>query len=177
MAIGEAVKAGYGKDAGVAVTIPGSLKGNWITANDDARTAQSTLDVGAITDSTFKWVEVPAGATRFLLRGLTPQGTTATGTSPIVRLIGVYGPLTSNAPADGVRVMRIDNADADATGITVTLGGDGTGVLSDATWDYGDPTTLDGYDCKGAWYIGVQVITAASITASAAVPLEVLFLN
>lgn len=178
MAIGTAQKAGgVAKGAGVQVTVPGSFRSTWIQANDDARTAQSTLDVGGITDSTFKWVEVPYGATRALIRGRTPAATTATGTDPVVRIIGVYGNLTSNAPADGVPVMRLDNADADAAGITVTLDDDGTTVLNDDTWDYHNPTTLDGYDLKGAWYVGIQVVTAASITASAAVPIDILFLN
>lgn len=158
-------------------SMPGSCQGVWVTANTDARTQISTFDPGAITAETFRWVQVPNGTTRLLLRGKTPQGTTATGTSPVVKIIGVFGPLTDGAPADGVPVMRLDNADANATGITVTLGGDGTTVLSDATWDYGNPTTLDGYDHKGASYVGLLVITAASITADAAVPLEIMFLN
>ena len=155
----------------------GSVKGLWIVANDNAETAQTSgdeLDPLAIDDETFHWVQVPEGATRALVRAKIDDEATVS-TSPTFFLMGAYGGDPSDSNAKGVTFMRLDNADADAEAVTLTIE-TGANVVTDGTWDISNPVDLDGYDLKGAWYIGLIVDTAASVSTGT-VPIEVMFLN
>lgn len=180
MAIGSYLGANPSIQSGAA-TVPCSAKGDWIIANDDAETAQSATDLlrpAAIDDSVFHWVKVGPNATRVLVRARQAVGATVT-TSPVVRVIGVYGTTSDGATFadDGtVRFLRLDNADWNATGVTLTLVSSGTGLNRDATYAYTDVSTLDGYDLKGCMYVGIAVETAANVN-SGTVPIEVLFIN
>lgn len=175
MAIGSLYKAGI-LPGSVQVTAPGSALSAWTTAYDDAETVTGqTLNHTAITDSVFHWVEVPSGCTRVLVRAKYAVGATVT-TSPIIYVVGGWGPLNENgsAPTDGTfRTMRLDTTDSNGTGITLTLVSSGTGQIVDGTYAYSDPPSLDGYDLKGAKYVGIVVATAANVN-SGTVPIEIL---
>lgn len=180
MPIGSAKAGGVNVSSGPLV-FPASVKGTWTIANDDAETAQSATDLlvpAGIDDSTFHWVEVHPGATRVLVRARMAVGATVT-TDPIVRIIGAFADPASDgsyANDGSVMFLRLDNADWNATGVTLDLTSSGSTMNSDSVYAYSDVTTLDGYDVKGSWYIGVAVETAANVN-SGTVPVQVLFLN
>lgn len=181
MAIGEPRRGGVAYDGGGQVVYPASLRGLWVTANDDAETAQSETDLlrpAAVDDPTFHWVAVPFGATRVLVRARYDAEATVTA-SPVVRLVGADEyPLEDGTLADDgtVRFIRLDNRAADAEGVTLTLATSGGGLLRDGTYAYSDPPTLDGYDLLGSRSVGVLVETAADVDTGA-VAIELLFLN
>lgn len=180
MAIGGFLGANPSVVSGRCV-VNASANGDWIVANDDAETAQSATDLlrpAAIDDSVFHWVKVGPNATRVLVRARQAVGATVT-TSPVVRIIGAFGSIASDGTFadDGtVRFLRLDSADWNATGVTLTLVSSGTGLNRDTSYAYTDVSTLDGYDMKGANYIGIAVETAANVN-SGTVPIEVLFIN
>lgn len=180
MAIGALKRANVrSKEKGlVSIAAP---KGTWITVNSDARSAQSSgelLAPATIAGATFHWLKVPENVTKVLIRGKYPAGTSVIVTSPIVRPMGAYenGGEISDAgvcPNDGtVPPLRLDNASHSATGLTCTLSV--SNDVSDGTFKYGAVTSIAGYSILGADYIGVMVSTAAAITSSAAVEIQVL---
>lgn len=180
MAIGTFVSANPAQ-SGPNVTVA-SVKGSWITANDDAETAQSATDLlvpAGIDDSVFHWIVVGPGATRALIRARALVGATVT-TDPVVRLIGAYGKINADGSFanDGtVKFLRLDNADANAAGLTLDLISSGANTLRDATYQYSDVLpSLDGVDLKGAHYVGVAVETAANVNTGT-VQVELLLLN
>ena len=180
MAIGALVKGGANNDYS-AVVIPSSLKGVWTTAHDDSETAQSATELlypASIDDSGFHWIEVPHCASRVLVRAVMTKTATVT-TSPVVRVVGAYGTVASDGSfaTDGTaQFLRLDNVDANAVGVTLTLVSSGASLLQDATYAYSDPPTLEGYDLRGAKYVGILVETAANLSAGT-VPVQVLLLN
>lgn len=181
MPIGIARQANCDNDAKQSVLVA-SGKGSWIVANDDAETAQSATDLlrpAGIDDDVFHWVKVGTNVTRALVRARMAVGATVAG-NPIVRVIGAYGtPDTSGAFADDgtVRFLRLDNADANAAGLTLTLASSGTGLMQDGTYAYSDPMPdLTGIDLKGCNYVGVAVEDNADVN-SGTVPIQLLFLN
>lgn len=183
MAIGALRRANTVTEAG-PIVYPASAKATWITANDDAETAQSAGDLlapAAIDDSVFHWVKVGPGVTRVLIRARQAIAATVT-TSPVVRVYGLWSDDEEVSGAfdtdgtGGVRCLRLDNADANASGVTLTLVTSGTGLMQDSAYAYTDVPTLDGYDLKGAPFVGVAVETAANVN-SGTVPIEVLFVN
>ena len=104
MAIGDPIEAAREQRGPGSQTVQvASCKGNWVQINDDARTTQDTLDLGGITSSTFHWRKVPDGVTRIHVAGRTPAATTTITTSPIIRIVGVWGELSDGAVPDGVR--------------------------------------------------------------------------
>lgn len=153
---------------GVEVVFPASTKGLWSTANSDAETAQSAGEILrplSATASTIVWLRVHPSVTRVLMRLRYDTGATYT-TAPVVRLFGVFFPdaIQANAFADDgtVHVMRIDNVDSGAAGITIA--GDATNDIRDTTYKYTDPTTFDGYDLRGASHVAAFIETAANIS-------------
>lgn len=179
MAIGLAVRANT-KVPG-QVVYPASAGGTWITANDDAETAQAGTDLlrpAAIDDATFHWVKVGSGATRVLVRAKFAVAAVVT-TDPVVRVLAAYGePDTIGAFADDgtVKFLRLDNQDANAAGVTLDLITSGASGLRDTTYGYSDPYDLTGFDLKGADYVGIAVETA-SATDTGTVAIELLFIN
>lgn len=173
-----------------------STQSGWVVANSDLQTADSAtnlLQPNLVTRAAVQWLEVPASATRFLLRGRNLATMSATGTpAAVVKLFGasshVGGPNTSlAAPATtspwattptaqyGGTFMCLDNADASATGITLTFAT--TTNMEDGTYEYTDLPDLTGYDCKGCSWIGVLVATPCAVTNSATVEAMVKFIN
>ena len=188
MAIG-AQKQGSVSSGSMPLRVIASARGNWVTVNDDAETAQSAtmlLRPASITDSTFHWMEVRDGATRCLVRARQAVGATVT-TSPVIRVIGAYGtsiasdgswPNTSAAAIAGDPLfLRLDNADWNAAGLTLTLVTSGTGLNRDNDYAYTDVMPdLTGIDMKGCSWVGVMVETAANVSAGT-VPIQILLLN
>lgn len=174
---------GSGRFAGGDVVYPVSTRSEWVKVHDDLEaTADSAAELlrPLSTDSTTAHAFYCPYATRLLLRVKYPVAATVS-TNPIVRLYGIWpGPGTAHdAPLadDGTfRVMRLDNVDNNAAGVTITIS---TGTdIRDTTYGYSDCPSLDGYDLKGAPMALVLVETAAATSASAAeVVLEAMALN
>lgn len=186
MAIGTTKGNGV-RSGGVPLVCVGSAHGSWYQVNDDARTAQTATmlyNPNVITDSTFHWVSIPQGTTGVLPRARVPIATTAVGTSPIIYLLGASSTSISNVSPEGVndgtiRIMRLDTVAIDGTGLTLTFPASPvtTNCLNDATWFYSATPSLAGYDCRGSQWVGVAVQTAGACTASAAMPVDLLFLG
>lgn len=197
MAIGSMVSAGAYKGA-CAPMVPSSVKGRWIICNDDLEQTvpAAPLNPAGITDASIHWVKVPDWASKVLLSARMTKAATVT-TSPVVRLVGAYPSsigATLNQPPDPfsfindngsfpndgtIRFMRLDLADSDGTGITLTLTSSGAGMMIDAASTakaYADPPTITPYDLLGAWYVTMIPVTAANVDTGL-VTGELMFLN
>lgn len=161
---------------GLSQVATGSVRGVWQTMQADATSAATGLDIGALTDASHGWVDVPPGTTRLVLAARLTAAHTGTTTSPVVRVWGAWAGFDGLAPDDGAEILRIDSTDADGAGFTITIDPDESTVSSDGTYEYHNPTTWDGYDLRGASAVFVQVITAAAITGGAA-DIRGMFLN
>lgn len=168
MAISTAVPIGTPILTG-QVVIPGSVRGQWtdIISNIEA-TAESAgvlLRPLSATSSYIVPLRVTVG-TRIKFRMKYTAAATVT-TNPVVRLYAMCGELSSGVFNDDGTVFteRLDNADANAAGLTFTSA---TGSqLRDTAYEYTDtyPTDLTAYDMQGAWYVFGLIETAAAITA------------
>lgn len=169
-------------------TICAGAGSSWIVANDDASTAQTgkTLTPAAITDSTFHWVK-RGNASKMLMRALLETTGATVSTSPAVYVMGMWGQLAQPegdvyGPVAGARFMRLDNADSNASAITLTVVQDGTNLIFSSnaggtdTVPASDPNSLTPIELKGCDYVGVVVVTAASVSAGA-VPIEILLMQ
>jgi hypothetical protein len=188
MAIGSLIKSNV-RSSGLQNVVVAAPKGQWVTVNDDARTAQGAsvlLSPATVTDSVFHWVAVPEGVRKVLVRARMPVGTATVTTSPKVRVWGAFKTQATSGEvaigSDGsfvndgtIQFVRLDNATVSNAGVTLSLAT--SSRLVDSTWSYSDVSTLSGYDTQGADYIGVMVDTAAAIVSSAAVEIQVLLLN
>lgn len=166
-----------------SVSAPCSVKGGWVVANTDAKTAQSgasLLSPLACTDNAVHWVRVPDRATGMLIRARYGSGLTTAGTQPVVRVFGTSADLESlGAPvADGTMdVWRIDAASPGAAGLTVPVL-DAAASLSDGSARYGSLQSLAPLDALGAAYVAVFIQTAATVAAgSSDIAIDVKFLN
>ena len=148
-----------------------------VQCHDDARTAQSAgelLQPASISSTLLRWVKRGADITRVVVFAAQPVGATVT-TSPIVRVIGAFGVDGSEvSPSnDGtfsntgsVRFVRLDNAQASAAGMTLTLSSSGANLMRDASRAYTNPAPdLDGIDLRGCDWFAVLVQTAAAYSA------------
>lgn len=171
---------------GVAPAIPGSVTGDWTTIHSDASATASTQALTPLseTSANVKWLKVPNRVVRVLVRCRYPTGASSLVTSPVIKLYGAWPGVGATAATkteppfatDGtVKIMRLDNVDSGAAGVTVTL--DFTNDIGDATYKYSDPTSLDGYDLKGAAWIACLVTTAGAATGFTTPIIEVLGLN
>lgn len=159
---------------------PSSVETNWVQCHDNI---EATADAASVllkpwnsAKTSFHWVRVPELATRLLVRGKVDAAATTISTAPVVWIVGAHGgdpSTTTNNFTDTpgattfAKYTRLDNADQDATGITLTLCVTTQG-MEDASYVYGNPYNLDGFDLKGARYVGLMVATAASVTGGAA---------
>ena len=126
-----------------------------------------------------------AGASRWIKRGVgisrayfyARMDATATyTTSPVIRVFGAFPvteavastddvtPVTSSIANDGTwKAVRLDVADFNAAGLTLTLVASGSTLNNDATYAYSDETSeIDLQDCR---YFLVLIETAAVIGA------------
>lgn len=152
----------------------GSAKGTWVQAWANANTAASSAELYAPLSMTGKVTPIKLGAnvTRLLIRGRIPGTTSAVATSPVVWVYGVWP--SSGAPdsIDSGIIARVDNADQDATGLTLTFQASPTAsnsptqTIDGVEYHYSDIVSLDGTDMKGATWALVVVATAASTTDS-----------
>jgi hypothetical protein len=169
MAISAATSLGTPITTGTVV-IPGSCRGQWtdIISNIEAsaESAGVLLRPLSATSSYIVPAQVVVG-TRIKFRMKYTAGATV-GTNPVVRIYAMCGSLTNAGlfNDDGtVFTERIDNADANAAGLTITSA---TGSqLRDTAYEYTDtyPADLTAYDLQGAWYVFALIETAAAITA------------
>lgn len=173
-----------------AVVIAGSARGTWAVINADAKQQQTLANILALnlnSDAYVKWIEVPPGVTRILLRVKMPVATISNvGTAPLISVIGAWRTTdaatitASSTPVDGsIEYMRLDAATAAAAGTSLVPTGTVTTskYFNDATYYYSDPIDLTGYDLKGCDYVTVCVPTIAATTGAGAMPIEALFLN
>lgn len=177
-----------------AVVIAGSARGQWVTINADCKQVQTSAHVlnitGVSSDAYLYWIEVPPGVTRMLLRAKLPVAVTAVTQAPVIRVVGVWRAADASAITDAgavpsdttILTMRLDNATADATGVTLMATTAAAGVnanvfQNDATYYYGNPIDLTGYDLLGCDWVAVPVITAMTTTGAGACPIDALFLN
>lgn len=186
MAIGSMLRAGVSTIGQIIHTA--SIKGKWIVCHDNleatAETAAVLLKPYSAVTTTLHWVKVPDGATRVMIRAKNDAAATTFTTSPAVVIMGAYG--TPNdagefsgtvADAHYARFLRLDTADSNGAAVTLTLAA--TGNQEDASFEYSDVPTLDGYDLKGCDYVAMLVQTAANVTGGAlnGVYGELMFLN
>lgn len=169
-----------------------STQGGWVEANTDLQTADTAnlFKPQLVTRAAVKWLEVPASATRILIRGRNLATMSATGTPAAV--ISIWGAVggpdrtllaaattspwgTSPTATNGGVFMRLDNADSGATGLTLTFAT--TGNLEDGTYEYTDLVDLTGLDLKGCQFVTALVATACAVTGSAAVDCQFKFIN
>lgn len=184
MAIGSTKGAGVRRGTG---PLPGSALSYVVTANDDARTAQTaamSYNPSTITDSVFHWVRVPPGTTRVLCRAKVPKATTAVGTSPIVKIVGAISRTGAHDDCAGVtdgaiEFQRLDAATWAAAGQTLTFPASPstTNCYNDSTYFYSDVISLTAIDLQGCEWVGVLVTTLGACTASAAMPVDLTFQN
>lgn len=192
------------KNASVLTTgaITGSVRGLWQLINTDLETTDTAglLKPYLITRADFIWLRVPDGATRVLLRGRNDSVATTFTTDPVVRLVGAFPTLPGDAAGKAIsdsgfsatpgdtnhaEFLRLDSIDANAAGVTIDFAA--TTNLEDGTYEYTDiPAAngeglggMNGFDLKGATYVGLMVETAANVTGGATNVArgEVLFLN
>lgn len=164
---------------------PASVETNWVVCHDDL---EATADAASVflkpwnsAKTSFHWVKVPDNCTRVLVRGKVSAAATTIATAPIVMLVGAMGadpststnnftgthPTSAQPQPNFAKYIRLDNVDQDAAGVTLTLNVTTNG-FEDNTYVYGNPYDLDGFDCKGARYVGLMVLTAASVTGGSA---------
>lgn len=183
MAIG-AVIGGSGSGVGPIVTTA-SVKSSWIVCHDNlkatAETSTVLLTPWNTATSAAHWVKIPDACTRVLIRARCLVGISSVSTQPVVKLYVTDGTPNSSGAISGTptasnfgEITRIDNADALAAGLTLTLATTGTN-LEDATYAYSDPYDLTGFDCKGGSYF--LMLTSTATNADVAVVGQCRFLN
>lgn len=150
-----------------------STTGGWVNANADLETADTAnlLQPYNVTRAAVTWIKVPDGATRCKIRGRNEAVMSAAGTpTAVVRVWGANGTPSSSGfsgtpgQANYAEFMRLDNADSNAAGISLTFAT--TGNLEDATWEYTDLPDLTGYDCQACNYVTVLVETVCALTGA-----------
>lgn len=160
---------GVNPSANVACVVPVSAKADWQVVHLDAEaTAQTSAELirpGSVSSSNVIPVTVGERASRVLVRAKYSAAGAVT-TSPIVRVIGCYGPKLftgTSIPDDGtVRYVIL----ASAQTLTLTAASD----VRDTTWSYSpvlSPTSGQiGIDLAGADYVMVFVETAGNVVGS-----------
>ena len=169
------------------LTYPASVQAAWQTAIVDASaSAQSGTDLLrplAVTSTNINIVRLSPALTRVQLRLSYPTTVTAVATQPIVRVYGVDGPDSAlGGTADwtettaGLSVMRLDNVDANAAGLTLSIGLVAADLRVNDTL-LSDPNSLTPIDTLGHKWLVVLLQTAASKTGTGAVAVQVRGLN
>lgn len=176
--MGTVTKAGA-EIMGGDISFPASVKGAWVVAHDDlSATAESStvlMRPGSYSNTSVHPIRIHDAATRVTLRARYDDAVSTVTTSPIVRVYGVYGnddAVSSAGVIDETKasLVRLDNADSNAAGITLTLEtAASAGCLNDGTYLYSNElaSSLDGIDLRGAKWLLVLTETAASISGGA----------
>jgi hypothetical protein len=147
----------------------GSGRGVWVTAVANAKTALESPLQPQTAVSNSNLIKIGESGRRLLLRNRISEDGGTSGTAPVVYVYGLYGDVFAKS-FDAYSVARVDNADADATGVTVPLAASPSAtVYTSATiggtaYLLGDIASLDGIDLKGAAYALVVVETEAELT-------------
>ena len=165
----------------------GSAHSTWaMGVNSDvtiAQTAAVRYAPGTVTDNSFGWLKLPQGVTGVSVRARSPIASTAL-TSPVVALVGAWdnalGLTTPVGVNDGtVTFKRLDALNILDAGqpLTFPASPSTSNCQNDAAWWYSAEPTIGGFDCRGAKWVGVFVMTAGASTASAAMPVDLLQMN
>jgi hypothetical protein len=160
-------------------TIP---NGSWITcvtnATSTASTATELLNPLSSTKTVSQVVKVGNEGRRGIFRARYETAISASGTSSVIRLFGIYATdaqldaaslaTSTTFPTDGtVKVKRLDSSTSTAAGITVALVPGASGDLRDSTYKYSNPITLNSsefIDLCNCDAVLVLVETAAIVT-------------
>lgn len=137
---------------GEARNANGSVKSDWQRANTALSTVNtdSLLNIDAGTYATVIPLTIPDGATRCWIRASAPTTSFSVTTQPVVKLVAADGAGTPE---------RIDSADSDSAGVTLTITAAGGFTDASAYWsDVSGPYDLN---CNGTLYMLVS--TAASL--------------
>lgn len=151
------------------VVYPASVRGSWTTIISDleatAETAAVLLRPKSAVSSYIIPARLPGLGTRVQIRARYTAGATIT-TSPVVRLFTIDGDINgSGAFTDDEtqQFQRIDNADGNAAGVTVTCSSGAD--IRDTTYAYSDILPdLTGYDCLGGAWLIALIETAGNIS-------------
>lgn len=172
------VKLGCSPD-GLTLTAPASVKGDWtvVHANLSATAESSTVLMrpSSYSNANVYPARIHDGATRVTLMARYDDAVSTVTTSPVVRVYGIFGPENAVSEAGVIDetkaiVRRLDNADSNAAGITLTLETlASAGTIQDGTYMYSNElaSSLDGIDLRGARWLLVLTETAASISGGA----------
>ena len=175
------------------ITCPSSVFGSWITIHDDISstiTAETSTVLArplTATTASIHIARMTPGCTRFLPRVKYLQAARVATTHPVVRFFGIYGldpgaTPTSFADDGTIELIRLDNDDNVAAGLTLTVTNTGTEATSnfrDTTYRYSNvKPDRDGIDAKGATHILALVETAGVVsTGTGPLALEILSIN
>ncbi len=164
---------------GLTLTAPASVKGDWtvVHANLSAAAESSTVLMrpSSYSNANVYPARIHPAATRVTLMARYDDAVSTVTTSPVIRVFGVYGPDDAVSAAGVIDetkaiVRRLDNADSNAAGITLTLEtAASAGCIADGTYLYSNElaSSLDGIDLRGAKWLLVLTETAASISGGA----------
>jgi hypothetical protein len=188
--MGSSIKLGCMND-GLTLTAPASVKGDWaiVHANLSATAESATVLMrpSSYSNANVYPARIHAAATRVTLMARYDDAVSTVTTSPRVRVYGVYGPDDAVSEAGVIDetkaiVRRLDSADSNANGITLTLETAASeGCINDGTYLYSNElaSSLDGIDLRGAKWLLVLTETAASVSggANTVVACEAMLLN
>jgi hypothetical protein len=185
------VTKGGAEIASGSITYPASVKGSWVIAHDNlsatAESATVLMRPSSYSNTNVHPIYIHDGATRVTLMARYDDAVSTVTTSPVIRVYGVYGPDDAVSAAGVIdetkaTVRRLDNADSNAAGITLTLEtAASAGCINDGTYLYSNElaSSLDGIDLRGAKWLLVLTETAASVSggANTVVACEAMLLN
>ncbi len=159
------------------ITYPASVKGAWVVAHDNlSATAESStvlMRPSSYSNTSVHPLWVHDAATRVTLMARYDDAVSTVTTSPRVRVYGVYGPDNAVSEAGVIDetkaiVRRLDSADSNANGITLTLEtAASAGCINDGTYLYSNEYDTTGIDLRGAKWLLVLTDQAASISGGA----------
>lgn len=155
------------------VNISTSVKGHWVTCHansgDTAQSAGELIQPGTCTSANIIPIKLGPNCVRALFRcRYTAAG--AVTTSPVIRIFGAYGALTTTLTNDGtVKYVIL----ASAQPLTCTVATD----VRDTTYGYSPPLSLTPTDLLGADYLIVFVETASSIAGAQTEIIECCLMN
>lgn len=165
MAIGSTVAAAM-KNGPFQTVLPGSMKSDWVVANNDTKTTQSAaelLNPVSTNDSNVTPVTIPDGASGFLWRVRIPIAVTTLTTDPVIRWYGVDE--TTSLPVP----LRLDATASNAAGIEVDISGTAPSstLAQDATYYYSPVYSRTPTDTLGCKTLYCLIETASTYTDGA----------
>jgi hypothetical protein len=174
--MGSSIKLGC-LNEGLTLTAPASVKGDWAIVHENlsatAESATVLMRPSSYSNANVYPARIHPAATRVTLMARYDDAVSTVTTSPRVRVYGVYGPDDAVSAAGVIDetkaiVRRLDSADSNANGITLTLEtAASAGCINDGTYLYSNEYDTTGIDLRGAKWLLVLTDQAASISGGA----------